>query len=63
MSALVLIGVVAGGAAYYAKHVAAESPIVFRAATIKRGDLLSTISATGTVEPEDVVDVGARSPA
>src|SRR5581483_9910180 len=27
---------------------------------IKRGDLLATFSATGTVEPEDVVDVGAQ---
>ena len=32
----------------------------FRTAAIKRGDLLSTISATGTVEPEEVVDVGAQ---
>ena len=27
---------------------------------IKRGDLLSTIGATGTAEPEEVVDVGAQ---
>ena len=32
----------------------------FRTVAIKRGDLLSTISATGTVEPEEVVDVGAQ---
>jgi HlyD family secretion protein len=31
-----------------------------RMATIHRGDLLSTISATGTVEPEEVIDVGAQ---
>ena len=27
---------------------------------VKRGDLLSTIAATGTVEPEELVDVGAQ---
>jgi HlyD family secretion protein len=27
---------------------------------VKRGDLIATISATGTVEPEEVVDVGAQ---
>jgi HlyD family secretion protein len=32
----------------------------FRTAPVKRGDLKATISATGTVEPEEVVDVGAQ---
>jgi HlyD family secretion protein len=32
----------------------------FRTVPVKRGDLLATISATGTVEPEEVVDVGAQ---
>jgi HlyD family secretion protein len=32
----------------------------FRTAVVKRGDLIATISATGTVEPEKVVDVGAQ---
>jgi len=32
----------------------------FRTAAVKRGDLIATISATGTVEPEKVVDVGAQ---
>ena len=31
-----------------------------RTAQVKRGDLVATISATGTVEPEEVVDVGAQ---
>ena len=47
---LILIGVVGAGAAYYAKHVASDPTTSFRTATIKRGDLLSTISATGTVQ-------------
>jgi len=32
----------------------------FRTAPVTRGDLLATISATGTVEPEEVVDIGAQ---
>jgi HlyD family secretion protein len=32
----------------------------FRTASVKRGDLVTTISATGTVQPEEVVDVGAQ---
>jgi len=32
----------------------------FRTAPVKRGDLQATISATGTVEPEEVVDIGAQ---
>ena len=34
--------------------------VVFRTDPVKRGDLLATISATGTVEPEEVIDVGAQ---
>ena len=57
---LIVIGVAGGGAAYYAKHMATDPATSFRTAAIKRGDLLSTISATGTVQPEEVVDVGAQ---
>jgi HlyD family secretion protein len=32
----------------------------YRLAAVRRGDVESTISATGTVEPEEVVDVGAQ---
>ncbi len=32
----------------------------YRTARIKRGDLRSTINATGTIEPEELVDVGAQ---
>ena len=33
---------------------------IFRTVPVSRGDLMATISATGTVEPEEVVDVGAQ---
>jgi HlyD family secretion protein len=35
-------------------------PAGFKTVQVKRGDLQATISATGTVEPEEVVDVGAQ---
>ena len=33
---------------------------LWRTSTVRRGDLRATITATGTVEPEEVVDVGAQ---
>jgi len=36
-----------------------KSP-AFVTAAVKRGDLAATISATGTIEPEEVVDIGAQ---
>jgi HlyD family secretion protein len=57
---LVVVGLIAGGAAYYAKYMAPETHMGFRTVAVERGDLIDTISATGTVEPEEVVDVGAQ---
>lgn len=37
-----------------------DSSTSFRLANVSRGDLLINISATGTVEPEEVVDIGAQ---
>lgn len=37
-----------------------SSKTVFRTVPVQRGDLLATISATGTVEPEEVIDIGAQ---
>jgi HlyD family secretion protein len=37
-----------------------EQYVLFRTAPVTLGDLAATISATGTVEPEEVVDVGAQ---
>jgi HlyD family secretion protein len=56
---LFLGAIVLGAAAWYRDR--AEKPAVaYRTAKVTRSDLLSTISATGTVEPEEVVDVGAQ---
>ena len=56
---LVLLAAAVGvGGWYYVK--AGSQPIGFRTVQVERGDLLTTIDATGTIEPEEVVDVGAQ---
>jgi HlyD family secretion protein len=57
---LVVIGFAVAGVAYYERYLSAEQPAGFRTVAVTRGDLLATISATGTVEPEELVDVGAQ---
>lgn len=37
-----------------------QSSAAFRTTPIIRGDLMATISATGTVEPEELVDIGSQ---
>jgi HlyD family secretion protein len=59
---LMLLGVLWGGGAcglWYWTDQGGQS-VSYRTVTIKRGDLRSTIDATGTLEPEEVVDVGAQ---
>jgi len=46
------------GAWYF--HGAERSTVSYHTAQVKRGDLVATIGATGTVEPEEVIDVGAQ---
>src|SRR5947209_1206927 len=53
--ALALAGL--GGWYWYTNRNTVPS---FRTAAVQRGDMVITISATGTVEPEEVVDVGAQ---
>jgi HlyD family secretion protein len=58
---LALLGATGGGVAYYAAHKPVADPAPsFRTVAIKRGELLSTVSATGTIEAEEVVNVGAQ---
>lgn len=56
---LLLAGAVAG-IWYWVSSTHREAPPVFRLATVERGELVATIAATGTIEPEEVVDVGAQ---
>ena len=56
---LVAIAVVGGGIFWYVKNKS-KPAVSFITTAINRGDLLVTINATGTVEPEEVIDVGAQ---
>lgn len=56
---LVLAGLIAGGAWLFTRRTYA--PVgAFQTTQVGRGDLVARISATGTLEPEEVVDVGAQ---
>jgi len=55
----VFLGLVAGGTGWYLKRGTTET-MSYRTDQVTRGDLLVSIRATGTVEPEEVVDVGAQ---
>jgi len=55
---VVLIAGAAGGYYYWQHH--SKPATQFKTAEVKRGELLATISATGTIEPQQVIDVGAQ---
>src|SRR5262245_35977626 len=54
---LILAG---GGAGYYYWQNINSATTSYRTAAVERGSLSATISATGTIEPEEVIDVGAQ---
>jgi HlyD family secretion protein len=58
---VLLIASVVGGGVYYRQRAEAKAAQHrFRTEKIERGDLNITVDATGTIEPEEVVDVGAQ---
>ena len=57
---LILAALGAGGYWGYKRWFAKTTQTVFRSEEATRTDLVSTISATGTVEPEELVNVGAQ---
>jgi HlyD family secretion protein len=57
---LTLVLATLGGAGYWHWHAQASSPVVFRCDEVKRGRLVATVSSTGTLQPREVVDVGAQ---
>jgi HlyD family secretion protein len=59
VTTVVLFAIVAGGAGWY-WHASQASPFQYKTEVVRKGDLTSSISATGTLEPEEVVDVGAE---
>lgn len=57
---LLLAGAATAGGVYWYSQPAASDAQTWKMATVQRGELVVTISATGTLEPEEVVDVGAQ---
>ena len=60
LTIIVLVGLVAVGGYVYLHYLHAEPPANYRLAKVERGEMLPTINATGTIEPEEVVDIGAQ---
>src|SRR5262249_42722465 len=58
VSVLVSLGAAGFGVWYSRASGHPEEP--FRTEEVGRGDLLASFSATGTLEPEDIIDVGAQ---
>lgn len=56
---VVVLSIVAAGAVMYLRKEN-NQPAIYRTAAVTRGDLLVSISATGTVEPEEVINIGAQ---
>jgi len=59
--ALVGLGVMGGGAGWWYFQGSSSAPSQFRTTPVERGNLLATVGATGTVQAENVVDVGAQN--
>lgn len=59
-SIALFLALIAAGVKYYGDYNAGSQEIAFRTALVESGDLILTVEATGTLEPEDVVDVGAQ---
>lgn len=56
---LVVLGAVTGVVAWRSRH-GNGTVTAFKTASVARGDVLVTIAASGTLEPEEAVDVGAQ---
>ena len=50
----------AGAGVYFGFLGSSEAAVQFKTATAQTRDVVKTIDATGTVEPEDLVDIAAR---
>ena len=58
--AFAVVAVLAIGLVVWWWHARNGAPLSYRTATVIRGDVAATISASGTIEPVEVVDVGAQ---
>ena len=60
LTVVAIVALIGSGGYYYVRYVHSEGPANFRTAKVERGEMLPTIGATGTIEPEEVVDIGAQ---
>jgi HlyD family secretion protein len=60
LSILTILGMGAAATYFYVKYYHTTGTANFRIAQVERGDMLPTIGATGTLEPEQVVDIGSQ---
>jgi HlyD family secretion protein len=56
---LIVLGAV-GASGWWYVYGHGDQHSRFRTVTAERGELLATINATGTIEPEEVIDIGAQ---
>src|SRR6185295_14364547 len=54
------VAVLGGGVTFWQLHAAGRQSFAFRTVQVERGDLSAAVSATGVLQPEEVVDVGAQ---
>ncbi len=59
-SLVVMLGLAAGGVGTWYWNSTHSLTVKYRTAPVIRDDLVIAISANGTLEPEEVVDVGAQ---
>ncbi len=57
---VLLLAAVVGGGYYYYTHYYNVRTTSYRTTQVERGEISPTIEATGTVEPEQVVDIGSQ---
>src|SRR5438046_394716 len=57
---LLVLATAGGGLGYWYVQHGTDQKSTFRTVAVERGPLEAIISATGTLEPEEVIDVGAQ---
>src|SRR6516225_8168073 len=60
LSLLLMAVAIAGGLGFWYWKANAGPRSNYRVVSVERGPFLATIAATGTVQPEEVIDVGAQ---
>jgi HlyD family secretion protein len=60
ISLLLFLALVGGGVGYWYWQAHAGNGVTFKTVAVTRGPLVATISSTGTLEPINVIDVGAQ---